>query len=268
MIYKHIEISDKTTVNKFICIYNYKDIKGGVLKQIISDSNIKCIQISKNLPDKALMVINDILEKRPDLMLRIYGMRGDAPFDISRLKIVKKLTKLTLEILNKPGYKRFENLPFLVNLKTIDTLYLSVYGKENLDFFKDLLFIRHFYLNGEKGALHLPHEFINSENLNSIRLGGTAVSLLKEIKANKSIRKLVLFQTKMEDFSFINEMQLDELCFINCDLINTCQIEANNHISKLIIADSKYDNSFWERFTNLKSFDGPISQMQLDQFEL
>ena len=254
MIRKAIEIDDHTSNGKFSNSIGYKDINTQVLKNIADDSNLKFVQMSKNLPDQALDAVDEVLTVRPDLIFRIYGMYKDAPFDLSRLLKLKNLQRLYIDFLQKKGYDRFENIDSLSELKSLRAFYADVSGNIDLGFISDFNSLESLYIYLEFGKIVIDQTCFNSELLREVHLGGKAVDYLELIPDNKQLSKLVVFSSKISDYSFVSRLDINELCFVNCTGLNASAVPKNDRIRVLKIVDSQYDDSFVSAFANLQEF--------------
>lgn len=254
MIKNRIEIDNKTTMNRLSCSYSYMD-KEKLVEVVRNNPDLKYIQLSKNLPEDALTAIDSVLEIRPDLIFRIYGMYNDAPFDLARLSGMSNIRNLRLDMLKKPDYSRFGNIDQLSKLKKISNLYLDIFGNVNMRFLNDLREIDLLYLLIESGSPQIDKSFWEDTTLKNIELGNKAVEYAKLIKTkdNDRINRLVLFQTTINDISFINHLKIKELRFINCRIKKQAISDAVNSVDNLVLANCKYDTGFINSFIGLNS---------------
>lgn len=268
MITDRIELDTFTSTSKFSSSYSYKDVDKKFISEFKENKKIRCIQISKDLPDAALRVADKLLAERPDVVFRLFGMRDKSPFDLARILEMSSLKKLELDILVKSGYQRFVNLQEIAKIEELDTLRLDVFGNVDLGFLQQMTQLKHFYLLIQSGKIRIEDSFWETQCFHSLRLGKKAVPYVYQIKDNSSIQRLVLFQTKLNDYSFLKNIHMKELYLINCVLENTGSIEPNSDIEKLILADCKTDSEFWDKFGNLQEFTGPISLYSLNQHDI
>lgn len=93
-----VEVAEKTSnPGKVFERYSYKEIDEEFINAVVNDDKIDCIQISKLLPEEAYNVIDSILEKKPELYFRIYGLYDDCKCDISFLEKMPHLNKLRID---------------------------------------------------------------------------------------------------------------------------------------------------------------------------
>ncbi len=149
----HIHIAEKSFDNGLIKEIGYKDVTPEIIEEIGQDDRIKMIQISSRLPKKAYGVIDRILERRPDLYLRIFSVGTTCEtFDLSVLGQMPHLTKVWLEAylryhkeaVNPEYLCELPNLrglhlnlfdcKWLLQYENLRTLYLGKKAKKNLDF--------------------------------------------------------------------------------------------------------------------------------------
>lgn len=254
MIKNRIEIDNKTSTNKLSCSFNYMG-KEELFEIVRNNPRLKYIQISKNLPREALMTIDSILEIRPDLIFRIYGMYSDGPFDITRLFEMVNIKNLRLDLLEKPGYSRFINVSQLPKLKTINNLYLDVFGSVDLRFLNGFRDINMLYLLIESGSPQIDLSFWKETTLKNIELGKKAVEYAHLIKPkeDRQINKLVLFQSTIEDLYFVQQLSIYELCLINCKIKRQFFPNLNKSVNNLVLANCEYDRDFIDYFVGLDS---------------
>ena len=254
MIRKAIEIDDRTSIGKFSNSIGYNDVNAQVLKDIADDTKLKFVQMSKNLPDQALAAVDEVLNVRPDLVFRIYGMYKDAPYDLSRTLKLKNLKSLYIDFLQKKGYDRFENIDSLSELKSLRAFYADVSGNIDLGFISEFDSLESLYIYLEFGKIVIDQTCFNSKLLREVHLGGKAIDCLELIPDNKLLSKLVVFNSKISDYSFVSRLNINELCIVNCKGLDSSAVPSNNRIKVLKIVDSKYDDSFVSAFSNLQEF--------------
>lgn len=71
---RHIHISKKSSEDGVLKYVGYKDITPKLIDEIAQNERIKWIQIEENLPNRAYRQIDRILERRPDIYFRIFGI--------------------------------------------------------------------------------------------------------------------------------------------------------------------------------------------------
>ncbi|MCR5529320.1 MAG: hypothetical protein K6F49_08890 [Saccharofermentans sp.] len=254
MISKTINLDYKTSIGKFSNTLGYKDVSEVVLDGIRENKKLKYIQLSRNLPLDSLEVVDLILSVRPDLIFRIYGMYNDAPYDLTKLKTMRHLKNLHLELLEKKGYSRFSNLDSLGLLKSVKSLYLNVNGNVDLSFIETMDGLESLYICVEYGQPVLSSECFKLKDLREIQLGKKAAVYLNSLPADRTIDTLVLFDCDIKDESSITLMNSNELHLLNCTVHNLEGDCRNLTVRKIITAESNLDNSFTKKFPNIVEY--------------
>ena len=266
MIGNRIEIDDKTSQGKFSNSVNFNDIDSTEIERITREKNFKCIQISKNLPDQALKIIDEILFFRPDLVFRIYGMYKDNPFDLTRLLSLCNIRRLHLDILEKKDYRRFDNLASIYMIPNIEDLYLSVTGNVDINFIKQINNLKSLYLLIGGGKITLDNAYWMNRSFKTLQLGGVATSFIEKGACGLKINKLVLFQSSINSYDFLLNNKICELQLIKCKLKNTSQIVDNEYVQKISIAETDLDKKILSKFKKLEDFYKYPSIYEIDQY--
>lgn len=262
---KRIEISDKTWNNNVNDIIDYKTIIGQVFDSICNDYSLEILQVSSDLPNRAFEIIDELLRHRPDLTFRLYGMVKNNPFDLKRLTQMKNIHHISIDVLNKTNYRRFINLEQLKDIPTLESLSLSVYGKESLSFLNRMTGISTLYLFVGAGGTNVNIIDLSILKIKTIELGGKATILLNG-KAPADMRKLVIFNSNISFDWIKNYNQVEEICiynssldlsvdavnnetvetltFVNCSGIENCNLRIFRRLKKINIEDAGIDNNY------------------------
>lgn len=253
MINDRIEVDFRTSNGKFSNAINYSELDAKTINSIVNNKRIKYIQISKNMPDLALERIDKILELRTDLIFRIYGMYKDNPFDLVRLLTMNNIKNIHIDVLEKKGYRRFANLDSITKLSGVKSLYLDVVGDCDINFISKLQGLECLYLFIGQGEVKLDDTFFYNLNINSLHLGGLATHYLNCLSGNNHIKRLVLFQSCLSNYSFLEQSSIEELYIIGCKMNNAYSFPMVNGVKKLVLAEVVYDKQVLSRFNSLET---------------
>ena len=116
-----------------------------LITDIAENEKIKYIQIDKTLPIEAFIKVDHILEKRPDITFRVFGLYHENYFDLGVLKAMPHLERLQIEahLANNPALLDCERLCELDHLTSI---FLEIFDLKDYSFInrmtKDLVEFR------------------------------------------------------------------------------------------------------------------------------
>ena len=207
-----IEIANQSFDNGIITHIVYKDVTCELLDKIVNDPKIRVIQISKELPDEAFSVIDSILEKKNDLIFRIYGLYGLKHFDISFLKQMKHLHHLIINchLRNAPDLIDFNVLKEL-NLKSLS---LDAFDLYDYSFINELSKdIEQITINADamKNSVKFDCQWLlQYKNLHTLWLGKKAKKNLECLSQIKTLKSLSLRGIKLSSFEFLKVMNLEK----------------------------------------------------------
>ena len=133
-----ITISDETKISHihYLDVFSYKDIDDNFINQLIEDDRIKTIQVSKALPKEAFFKIDSILARKPELNFRIYNLYYYNRYDISFLKDMPHLHRLTIDCHLRDWNDEIDfNILTELNLKR---LHLNAFDLKDYSFIQNL----------------------------------------------------------------------------------------------------------------------------------
>lgn len=209
----HIEISKKTVDTGIVKYTGYKDVNKELINTIVNDPEITVIQISQKLPDKAYRVIDSILEKKSNLIFRIYGMYGMDYFDISFLKHMPHMHHLRIDC-------HLRNTPDFIDFNIIKELNLKSLSLDAFDL-HDYSFIQ--YLGNEIESIRINADtmgkaikfdckwLLQYEKLHTLWLGRKAQKNIECLSEMRSLKSLSLRGIKLSSFEFLKKMNLEKL---------------------------------------------------------
>jgi len=233
----HIHISKKTSKNGVLKCVGYKDITPELLDEIAQNERIKWIQIDENLPDRAYREIDRILERRPDIYFRIFGIGTNKICDLSVLSQMPHLSKVRVD-----GYlakdREAVNPEYLCQLPKLKGVHLTLFDRLDYSFIKELSpDLEELILSAETmgKAVQFDCEWLlKYKKLHTLFLGKKAKRHLESISRISSLQSLSLSGIKVEDFSFLKELNLQSFALLWCgsnnltalgDLISLRQLE-------------------------------------------
>ena len=206
-----LEISDKSSDNSVMKQIGYQEINEEFIDIIVNHSNIKVIQISKELPYEAYMKINSILEKRNNLIFRIYGLYGISHFDISFLKHMSYLYHLRIDcdLTNRPNAINFN----IIKELNVTSLFLDVFDLHDYSFIKELSNdIEHITINADTMGKAIKFDckwLLQYEKLHTLWLGKKAKKNLECLSELSSLTSLSLRGIKLSSFEFLKQLKLE-----------------------------------------------------------
>ena len=258
----HIHIAEKSFDNGLLKYVGYQDITPEVLDEITHDSRIKMVQIDRQLPQEAYEVIDRILERRPDLYLRIFSIGSTCgPFDLSVLGRMPHLSKVWLE-----AYLRYDknalNAEYLCELPNLRGLHLNLFDCREYDFVNHLtqnLEELVLYADTMGGGIRFDCEWpLQYGQLRNLALGKKARKNLESISRMTELESLSLNGIKVADFAFLRELSLDTFRLLWC---------GNSDLSGLSGLESLRELELW-RIMKLENLDFLCSLLNLEILKL
>lgn len=207
-----LEISDKTNNNSILGSISYKDIDENFINKLIKDEKIKTIQISKSLPEKAYQLIDYILDKKPELNFRIYNLFYYNQYDISFLKEMPHLRRLTIDA-HLDGWNDVIDFNILTELN-LKSLHLNVFDLKDYSFIQNLskdieeLLV---FADGMSSSVKFDCKWLlQYEQLATLWLGKNAKRSIECLAEMKSLKSLSLRGFKLKSFDFLKELKLEK----------------------------------------------------------
>ncbi len=248
-----VEITD--SINKSSGIY-YKDIDETFINEIIKDDRIQTIQISKQLPQEAYRIIDEILKRMPELYFRIYNLRLDNLYDFSFLKEMTHLQKLRIDgDLEHCDYKIDLNILTTLNLKGLE---LNIFNLTDYSFLqnisaeiKELLIM----MDGKSRSVNFDCKWLlRYSHLNTLWLGKNAKRNITCLSEMKSLKALTLRGIKLTNFEFLMKLSLEKLEFLWTSGLDTAVLKELNSLKEIgLWRISKLDNiDFVSNLENLE----------------
>ena len=207
------EISDKSSDNGIMKQIGYQEINEELIDIIANHSNIQVIQISKELPFEAYMKIDSILEKKNNLIFRIYGLYDINYFDISFLKHMSHLHHLRIDcdLTNRPNAIDFN----IIKELNVTSLFLDVFDLHDYSFIKELPNdIEHITINADTMGRGIKFDckwLLQYENLHTLWLGKKAKKNMECLSELSSLTSLSLRGIKLSSFEFLKQLKLETL---------------------------------------------------------
>lgn len=217
----HIHISKQSSEDGVLKRIGYKDITSEMIAEIAQNNQIKWIQIDENLPDRAYREMNRILERRPDLYFRIFGIGtyGNETFDLSVLGQMPHLSKIRIDG-HLAKNKEVVNLEYLCELPNLKGIHLTLFDCLDYGFVKDLsadLEELILYADTMGKAVQFDCEWLlRYQKLQTLFLGKKAKKHIESINRIASLKSLSLNGIKVGDFEFLKEINLDSFALQWC----------------------------------------------------
>ena len=259
----HIHIAKETWENGILKEVGYKDITSEMIEEIAQNNRIQWIQIDKNLPESAYREIDRILERRPDLYFRIFGIGtyGNETFDLSVLSLMPHLSKIRIDgHLEKD--KKAVNPEYLCELRNLKGVHLTLFDRLDYGFVKDLsadLEELILYTDTMGKTVQFDCEWLlKYQKLRTLFLGKRAKKHLESINRIASLKSLSLNGIKVGDFAFLKEINLDSFALLWC---------GNNDLTALGDLISLRNLELW-RIMKLDNLDFIKSLVNLESLKL
>ena len=217
----HIHIAKETWENGILKEVGYKDITSEMIEEIAQNSRIKRIQIDENLPDRAYQEIDRILERRPDLYFRIFGIGtyGNETFDLSVLSQMPHLSKIWIDAYLKNN-KEAVNPEYLCELPNLMGVHLDLFDCRDYGFVRELssnLEELILYADTMGKAVQFDCEWLlKYKKLHTLFLGQKAKKHIESINRMVSLKSLSLRGIKVENFDFLKELCLESFALLWC----------------------------------------------------
>lgn len=259
----HIHIAKKTWENGILRNVGYKDITSEMIDGIAQNNRIKWIQIDENLPDRAYLEIDRILERRPDICFRIFGIGtyGNETFDLSVLNQMPHLSKIRIDG-HLAKNKEAVNPEYLCDLPNLKGIHLTLFDRLDYGFVKDLsadLEELILYADTMGKTVQFDCEWLlKYKKLHTLFLGKKAKKHLESINRIASLKSLSLNGIKVRDFAFLKETSLDSFALLWC---------GNNDLTALGDLISLRNLELW-RIMKLDNLDFIKSLVNLETLKL
>ncbi len=252
-----VHITNETRTDGCFELLGYKDIDDQVIRAIADNGKIKCIQISKPLPDEAYQKIDEILSLRQDITFRLFGFYDEDKVDISFLLKMPHLKNLCIDRIDFRNDQQKINFEVLARLR-LKQFYIECFDLRNYEFIK--------YLSDDLEDLLITADtmgpgivfdcawLLKYVNLKSLWLGKKAKKNIELLSQHPKLKELSLRGIKITDFSFLHKMNLEKLALLwnsNNDLHELAKLR-NLHEIELWRINKLDDLSFIEDMTNLE----------------
>lgn len=252
----HIHISGRTHEFGYLKFIGFDDLTSEKLNQITEDRRIKWVQINENLPEVAYRAIDGILERRPDLFFRVFGIDVNNRFDLSVLGSMPHLTKIWIDA-HLGADKNAVNIDYLCELPNLTGLHLDLFDCRDYSFLDDISpNLEELILNIDvmSGSSKFDCEqLLRFKNLRSLWLRKTKKHL-ERIAELPRLKSLSLCGIKVENFDFLKGIGLEKFALLRCgssDLSGLAGLETLKELELCRIM--KLENiDFVESLTNLE----------------
>lgn len=221
----HVHIAKQTSQNGVLKYVRYEEITPELIEEITNNSRIRWVQIDENLPDRAYREIDRILERRSDLYFRIFGIGtyGNETFDLSVLRQMPHLTKIRLDG-HLTENKEAVAPEYLCELPNIKGLHLTLFDRLDYRFVKDLapdLEELTLYADTMGKNVQFDCDWLSGfKKLHTLFLGKKAKKNIESTRRINSLKSLSLSGIKVEDFSFLKELDLESFALLWCGSSN------------------------------------------------
>lgn len=254
---RHITISTETKANGVLKWLGYKDINDEKIKEIIDNKKLQYLQISEYLPDEAYQVIDYVLSLRPDITFRLFHFLNEDRIDISFLKDMPHVNRLSIDCIN------LKDDPTKINLDVLTSLHLKSLRLDCFDL-RDYSLIQE--LSDELESLSVMADtmgpginfdcswLMKYAHLNTIWLGKKAKKNLESLGQHPSLKSMELRGIKLKDFSWLKQMNLEKFALLwnsNDDLHELSDLNSLKEI-ELWRINKLNDISFFKELKNLE----------------
>ncbi len=259
----HIDIAKKSWEGHGLKFIGWRHLDPKLMEEIVHNPSIKWIQMGKDLdlPQKAYRKIDEILERRPDIYFRIYGIYGDEPFDLSVLGLMPHLTRVQLDARLTEDRDAI-NFEYLCELRNLKGLHLELFDCRDYSFIKNLSSeLEELAIMAETASGGIQFDcgwLLRYEKLRSLFLGKKARKHLESISGLPTLKKLSLRGIKVADFSFLKELSLESFALLYC---------GNNDLSGLGDLETLRELELW-RIMKLENLDFLSSLVNLETLKL
>lgn len=243
----HIEIANKTIKKGILEYYSHKDIDEEFISKLVSSDKIKTIQISEQLQEEGYQIIDKILERKPDLVFRIYSLYDKNKFDISFLERMSHLKNLRIDchLVENSNKIDFD----VITRLNLNSLYLSAFD------LKDYSFVQHLSQEIEILSIHADtmgkainfdcRWLLQYKNLHTLWLGKKAKKNMECLVQMASLKSFYIRGIKLKSFDFLKEMKLERLHLL---------WNSNNELSELKELKTLKEIGLW-RINKLNNID-------------
>lgn len=215
----HIHISDITHELGPLKFIGFNDLTPEILNRIAEDKRVKWVQIDKPLPETAYHAIDGILEQRPDLYFRVFGIDGNNRFDLSVLESMPHLTKVRIEAHLRDD-KDAVNIEYLCKLPNLTGLHLDLFDRRDYGFLNGISpNLEELILNADAMSSSVKfdcEQLLRFKNLRSLWLGKKAKKHLELIAELPQLKSLSLCGIKVDNFDFLREIGLEKFALLRC----------------------------------------------------
>lgn len=217
----HIHFAKQSSENGVLKYVGYKDITPEMIDEITQNKRIQWIQIDENLPERAFREMDRILERRPDIYFRIFGIGtyGNETFDLSVLSQMPHLSKIRIDGHLKND-KEAVNPEYLCELPNLKSVHLTLFDRLDYGFVKDLsadLEELILYADTMGKAVQFDCEWLlRYQKLQTLFLGKKAKKHIESISWITNLRSLSLSGIKVENFEFLKDLSLKSLALLWC----------------------------------------------------
>lgn len=254
---RNIHIGNKTWSNGFLSQIGYTDINDQLIDEIVNNSKIRYIQISECLPNEAYQIIDKILSMRNDITFRLFHFLDYDEIDISFLFTMTHLKRLSIDCMD------FRRNPERINFDVLTKMDLKTLRIECFDL-RDYSFIQGLSDGLEELSIMADTMgpgikfdctwLLKNKELQTLWLGKKAKKNLECIRQLPNLRSLSLRGIKLNDFSFLHQMDLDKLALLwnsNADLHELAELKHLKEI-ELWRINKLSDLSFIHEMTELE----------------
>ena len=217
----HIHIAKQSSENGVLKYVGYRDITPEMIDEITQNKRIQWIQIDENLPERAYREIDRILERRPDLYFRIFGIGTyrNETFDLSVLSLMPHLSKIRIDG-HLEKNKEAVNPEYLCELPNLKGVHLTLFDRLDYGFVKDLsadLEELVLYADTMGKAVQFDCEWLlKYQKLQTLFLGKKAKKHIESINRIASLKSLSLSGIRVENFAFLKELSLESFALLWC----------------------------------------------------
>lgn len=217
----HMHIAKQSSENGVLKYVGYRDITPEMIDEITQNKRIQWIQIDENLPERAYREIDRILERRPDLYFRIFGIGtyGNETFDLSVLSQMPHLSKIRIDG-HLEKNKEAVNPEYLCELPNLKGVHLTLFDRLDYGFVKDLsadLEELVLYADTMGKAVQFDCEWLlKYQKLQTLFLGKKAKKHIESINRIASLKSLSLSGIRVENFAFLKELSLESFALLWC----------------------------------------------------
>lgn len=257
----HIHISGRTHEFGYLKFIGFDDLTPEKINQIAEDRRIKWVQINENLPEAAYRAIDRILERRPDLYFRVFGIDGNNRFDLSVLGLMPHLTKVWIDAHLRTD-KDAVDIDYLRELPNLTGLHLDLFDCRDYGFLDGISpNLEELILNADTAGGSVKFDcgqLLRFKNLCLLWLGKKAKKHLERIAELPQLKSLSLCGIKVKNFDFLKGIGLKKFALLWC---------GNSDLSGLAGLESLKELELW-RIMKLENIDFVSSLTNLEVLKL